>query len=185
MPRFQDSLRSGAAVDDMMCFHSHPAKWWDSWKQHPDGNSVCRRRVWQVGGALTVVVLTEVERNEGMSVTNAYERLAAMTLNDFPELDLGKIVWIEHEAPQIRHKGENEELDLVRVTGLHRVQEVWRSEDSDVAWRFLWKRDGQADAYSLPAPLLALKRWLLAVNVDLLTDLAEIRAHEPGDKGAL
>lgn len=185
MPKYQDSLRFGAAVDDMMRFHSHPEQWCDIWKQHPNGNSVCRRRVWEVGGALTIVVFTEVENNEGMSVTNAFERLAAMTLNDFPALDPGKIVWIEHEAPQMRHKGANEELDLVRLSGLVKTEDgVWRQDwfALEAEWRFLWQRDANPDYEDKPLPpaLLALKRWLLGVSVDLLTDLAAIRAQEPG-----
>lgn len=181
MPKYQDSLRRSAAIDDTMQFHSHPARWWDGWKQHPDGDAVCRRRIWQVGGALTIICFTELEDNEGMSVTNAYERLAAMTLNDYPTLDLGNIVWIEHEAPVALHKGENEELDLVRVAGLRKVDGMWRWESQfggEVHWRFLWKRTS-SPLPELPPALEALKRWLLAVTRDLLTDLPAIRAQEP------
>lgn len=183
MPKFQlqESLRKSVTVDDVVCFHSHPARWWDSWKQHPDGDASCRRRIWQVGDALTIVAFTEIEDNEGMSVTNAYERLAAMTLNDYPLLELDKIVWIEHEAPQVRHKGANEEIDLVRVTGLRQVDGVWRWESQfggEVAWRFLWKRTPEP-LPELPPALNALRRWLLGETIDLLTDLGEIRAQEP------
>lgn len=182
MSKYQDSLRRGAAIDDTMQFHSHPQRWWDGWKQHPDGNAVCRRRIWQVGGALTVIAFTEVEENEGMSVTNAYERLAAMTLNDYQTLDPAKIVWIQHEAPVALHKGQNEELDLVRLAGLYKASGgmwLWESQyGGEIAWRFLWKRTS-SPLPELPPALHALKCWLLAVTRDLLTDLPAIRAQEP------
>ena len=175
MPKYQDSLRKRADVDEMVRYFSHPAKWWDAWRQDPQGDAVCRRRMWTVG-ELTIVVLTEVEENEGMSVTNAYERLAAMTLNAYPALQPGRIIWIEHEAPVALHKGENEELDLVRVEGLRRFSpDGWRSDGARVDWRFLWKRTSEP-LPELPAPLLALKRWLLTVNVDLLTDRSAVMA---------
>lgn len=182
MNQHSDSLRPNATVDDIIRFDSHSTDRWGWWKQAPNGNSVCRRRIWRLDKA-TIIVFSELEENHGMSVTNAFERLADMTLNDDPTLDPGKIVWVEHEATGSRYDDTYEGLDLVRLSGLAKTTDGWRLDYDalEIEWRFLWRRDGDPDdpANDLPVALLALKRWLLGVNTELLTDLESIRAEEP------
>lgn len=170
----QDCLRSGAGNDDIMRFHSHPPRWWDSWKQHPEGNSFCRRRIWAQPGC-TVVVLTELPDNEGMSVSNAFERLAAMTLNEFPQFaPLPEIVWVEHYAPYRASGGhENETLDLA-FPNLNRGEKLWQS--TNCTWRFLWALTDFVSSSPLPPARQALLDWLRGFP-DLLTTPAAIYAE--------
>jgi hypothetical protein len=69
----------------------------------------CRMRIYHDGDELPVVVCTELPDNEGMSITNAAEQIAAEVLVDYPDLfdpfspgiipgtEYDKpFVWIEH-----------------------------------------------------------------------------------------
>ena len=57
-------------------------------------DSVCKLRIYQTASGI-VVVVSEREDNEGMSVTNAVERLYRQVCRDF-QIDPAQTTWIEH-----------------------------------------------------------------------------------------
>lgn len=66
----------------------------------------CRVRIYEASsraGELPVVVCTEPPDNEGMSITNAAEQIAAEVLQDHPDVfdpfSLGSIPGIEYDKP--------------------------------------------------------------------------------------
>lgn len=77
------------------------------WGSRPKADSCCLVRMFAPAGRQPVVVLTELPENQGMSVTNAFEFLAAdiKQLFALPE----DTVWVEHYTDR-REGGSDESL---------------------------------------------------------------------------
>jgi hypothetical protein len=65
----------------------------------------CRVRIYEEGGEIPVVLCTELPDNEGTSVTNAAEQIAAEVLANHPDVfdpfGIGNIPGIEYDKPFI------------------------------------------------------------------------------------
>lgn len=115
----------------------------------------CRIRIFEAGGELPVVLCTELPDNEGTSITNAAERIAAEVLANHPDVfdpfgrvSLGGLsydkpfVWIEHYLDGARGTPEDPAtFDLVEFShyeprGILRTGE-WRKEIGEPSWSAL------------------------------------------------
>ena len=80
------------------------------YRGHNGMKGTCGAEIHTTGNSKTVV-LTELDTNQGMSVTNAVELIAAQVLEDNPELVGQTITWIEHYP----HARDDETYDLVEL----------------------------------------------------------------------
>ncbi len=121
-----------------------------------------RVRIYEDAGELPVVVCTEMPDNEGMSITNAAEQIAAEVLYNHPDVfdpfSLGNIpgieydkpfVWIEHYLDGARGTpSDPATFDLVEVSN-YEPRDVlrageWRKEVREPSWKALDRESVEA-----------------------------------------
>ncbi len=116
----------------------------------------CYLRVWTGRGQLPVVVATEMPDNEGTSITNAAELVAAQVWEQLlPEAREG-FVWIERYpagrdrtgrvAPESALDGESLDLVTFALTGGHRLE----MREDPHPWRRITRIDVEAMVGPLP-----------------------------------
>jgi hypothetical protein len=94
--------------------------------------SYCRLRLFRGASKLVVAVATELESNEGTSVTNVAEQLAMFVCDEF-QIARSRLVWIEHYPAQRSARGavEQEEefsrVNFVVDTRQEFVNATWRA----------------------------------------------------------
>jgi hypothetical protein len=103
----------------------------------------------RLAGLPPVVVATELPENEGASITNAAEELAADVLAGYLPERAGEerpFVWIEHYPP--RPGGRDETFDLVTFEHYRLRQELragrWRMLLGEPVWRHLAREQVEA-----------------------------------------
>ena len=84
-----------------------------------------------------LVLVSEIQNNPGMSVTNAVVSLANQVIRDF-ELDPNKLVWLERYDARIYREEADQNYTLVRFT----YEDGWLT---DPRWEYL--RTQEAKTY--------------------------------------
>jgi hypothetical protein len=121
---------------------------------HPTPRSGrCRIRIYQHSGELPIVICTEPKDNEGMSITNSVEVIAAEVLTNHPDVfdpfALGPIpgieydksfIWIEHYLDGARGTPEDPAtFDLVTFSHYEPREVlragVWSKEIGEPSWK--------------------------------------------------
>ncbi len=97
---------------------------------------VCGVSIFQSNPDMAVVVLTEIEGNPGMSVTNAIEYIATKAKKVFlPNVTPDQVLWVErYENSGSTLDGAHETFDLVAL-------KVGRNSYHSPAWRPIGNRD--------------------------------------------
>lgn len=121
----------------------------------------CRVRIWESGDDLPVLICTEPKDNEGTSITNAAEQIAAWVLANHPDVfaigltsrpgtESGKpFVWIEHYEDGARGTPEDPStFDLVEFSHYEprdvRRPEGWVKVIGEPSWQPLDRATVQA-----------------------------------------
>jgi len=107
-----------------------------------DNESICGVQICPVGN-WTVIIVTELDENKGLSITNGIDILIPKVLKMF-ELEKGEVVWIEHFKADPRYPGIFAEVDMWSYVKLNskfqhpswqaltedQVEEICRGENS-------------------------------------------------------
>ena len=95
---------------------------------------ICRVEIYR-GKRYDLVVLTELEGNTGMSVTNASERIASQVCQSY-RLDPARVRWVERYLPDVSGYTERSSQDEITYT--------WNgTQCSSPQWRYLSEKDFQ------------------------------------------
>lgn len=113
--------------------------------------------IFQADPSMAVVVLTEIDENRGVSVTNAIEQLARKVRRAFlPSVGADQIIWVERywRRGGLAEFGEpGETFDLVRLdcdADGNYSSPSWFSiggRDSDSFWKILFQSDKPLDEF--------------------------------------
>jgi hypothetical protein len=110
----------------------------DSHYQHsrrPGFIARCQLRIWQDEQGNSLVILSELPDNPGMSVTNAADQLATGVVADF-NLDPQRTRWVEHYP---KATGIGETFDTITFTWSHK-RVFYDGPIHDVASAPEWRR---------------------------------------------
>ncbi len=103
--------------------------------------SICRIRVYHEEGQPSVVIATEIEGNEGTSVTNIAEHLATHWARDAATGDVGEIVWIEHYPERRNDRGNRVFEETFSLVTFRRGK---RGEYTCPEWRYISRAEVEA-----------------------------------------
>ncbi len=94
MPVTTDSLRAGAETDVTLSYEPKPLT-------IDDPPTTCRLHIYRPTTGLIAVVFTELADNQGMTITNAAERLASLALNKYVfASDWPHAMFFQHYPPE-------------------------------------------------------------------------------------
>jgi hypothetical protein len=107
--------------------------------------SKCRMRVFEYDGR-QIAVASELEDNEGTSVTNAAEYIATLAIGQYG-LDMRRLLWVEHYPARLLHKNKFGPDDMVPesfdIVYFDTIAKPSRLDPKKVDVRFVkpsWKR---------------------------------------------
>lgn len=103
--------------------------------------SMCRIRVYHDAERPPVVVATELEDNEGTSVTNTAEHLATHWARDEAIGEVGEIVWIEHYPEEHNRRGNRMFEETFSLVTFRRGK---RGEYTHPEWQYISRADVEA-----------------------------------------